>query len=90
VSSINPRPTVPLKLLANISRSSLAKSRKRIGDRGEPWGMPVCVVIVSLVKPLNVSRVDKESIDEPTDPLRESFLLEDSQKAVVGDIVEGA
>ena len=49
VSSMKPRPISLLFTMSNISRSSLANSRKRIGDRGEPCGMPVCVGIVSLV-----------------------------------------
>jgi hypothetical protein len=47
VSSTNPRATVSW-LLSNVSSSSDIKKRNRIGERGDPYGIPVGVGIVSL------------------------------------------
>jgi hypothetical protein len=38
-----------LELLPKVSRSSLVKSRNNTGDRGDPWGIPVCVSMRSII-----------------------------------------
>jgi len=48
ISSINPRATV-LWLLLNVSSSLDIKKRNRIGNRGDPYRIPVGVGIVSLL-----------------------------------------
>ena len=47
VSSINPKATVSWFLL-NVSRSSDIKNRNRIGESGDPCGIPIGVGIISL------------------------------------------
>ena len=41
------KPTADDYSVRSIGSSVLAKNKKRIGERGEPWGMPVVVVILS-------------------------------------------
>jgi len=57
VLSTKPNPNVPLSGLWNFSKSSDIKKRNRIGDKGDFWGMPVCVWIQLLSYFVNLMRV---------------------------------
>ena len=50
--SINPRATV-FWLLLNVSSSLNIKNRNKIGERGDPYRIPIGVKIVLLLWPLN-------------------------------------
>jgi len=38
-----PNPNMPLSRLWNFFKNFNIKKRNKIGDKGDPWGMPVCV-----------------------------------------------
>src|SRR5215469_8209195 len=57
VSSTNPNPSLLSSTSCMPSRSSDMKNRKRIGDMGDPWGMPVFIWIQSLSYPSNATLV---------------------------------
>ena len=53
VSSTNPKAIVSW-LLLNVSKSLNMKNKNRIGNKGDPYGIPVSVNIGSLLYPLNI------------------------------------
>ena len=57
MSSTNPSPICASSSLFISSNRLQLKRRKRIGERGEPWGIPVCVWISGPFWPSNSSRV---------------------------------
>lgn len=59
-------PTAVVEEVCSFGKSVLTKNRKSIGDRDDPWGIPVLVGIWS---PLNVPRTREVDLSSKNDSI---------------------